>query len=124
MPSQRAGGAGHFFSESGRAQWRHWKLAFARRFEDVAALVDFSIDIAGLAGDSDGVLDLVVKRLEFVVAERPVLNRRAFGNTRCAIASDRFTPDFEVPWAKPPALSPIMDRGSTHGIHHGVSSLN
>jgi hypothetical protein len=94
--------------ELGAVQRRHRIFARPRSFEDVAALVDRAFDIAGLAGDADLMLDLVVVGLELLEPEWPVLDGRAFWQARCAIAARGLAHDLEVPRIEPPALCPVM----------------
>src|SRR5208283_4400394 len=63
VPADPARSAGHAFGELGAAQRRHRIAALARALEDVAAAIDDAVDIAGLAGHADLVLDLVVIEL-------------------------------------------------------------
>src|SRR5262249_45006188 len=74
MPAELARSAGHALGELGAVQWRHRVFACAWPFEDISALVDRAFDVAGLAGDADLILDLVIVRLELLKPERPVLD--------------------------------------------------
>ena len=99
-------------------QRRHRIGARAGALEDVAALVDGAADIAGLAGDADLVLDLVVVGLELLEPERPVLHRRALGDARGAVAARGLAHHLEVPRIEPPALRPVVQRGAADRVHH------
>src|SRR5262249_53079546 len=124
MPRKRARGRSHLVDESGRTERRHGILARARPFKDVAAVVDFSADVSGLAGDADRPFDLVVIRLEFVIVEGPVFDSRSLRNAGSAIASNRFAANLEVPRVEPPALRPVMNRRSANRVHHGMGALH
>ena len=120
MPAEPARGGRHVLGELGAGERRHRIGARARALEDVAALVDGAADIAGLAGDADLVLDLVVEGLELLEPERPVLHRRALGDARGAVAARGFAHHPEVPRIEPPALRPVVQRGAADRVHHGM----
>src|SRR5678816_4214238 len=69
----------------------------ARAFEDVAAAIDASVQVAGLAGDADLVLDAIVVGLELLEAERPVFDGRPLRDARSAIPTRGLARHFEVP---------------------------
>src|SRR5262249_27863450 len=79
-PAEPARGHRHALGEFAAGERRHGIVACARSFEDVAALVDRAVDVPGLAGDANLVLDLVVIGLELLEPERPILHGRAFGD--------------------------------------------
>ena len=120
MPAESPRGAGHELREAGTAQRRHRVGAAPRALEDVAALVDHAADVAGLPGDADGVLHMVVVRLELVEPERPVLHRRAGRQPRRPVAAGGRARDVEVPRVQPPALGPVVERRAADGVHHRV----
>ena len=91
-------------------------------FEDVAARIDRALDVAGLARHADLVLDLVVVRLELVVAERPVFDRRSLRHARRAVALRGLADDLEVPRIEPPALRPVVQRRAADGVHHRMAA--
>src|SRR5262252_11082017 len=108
MQTDFRGRRGHHLGEAGSPERRHRIVAFPRTLEDIPAPVQSSIDVARFTRDSNFTLHVVVIRLEFLVAERPILDRRAFRNSRSAISPFRLTDDFEVPGIDPPTLSPVM----------------
>src|SRR5262245_37962800 len=124
MPSESFGGCSHLFGESCAAKCRHRKLALARCFEDIAALVNLTVDVSCFPGNTDGVFHLVVIGLEFVVVDRPVLNGGAFGNASGTVATYGFASYFEIPRIEPPALPPVVDGRSAHRVHHWVGALD
>src|SRR5262245_9015366 len=67
-------------------------------------------------------LDLVVVRFQLIQAEWPILNGRAFRNSRRAVTPLRFAHDFEVPGIEPPTLSPVVERRPADRIHHWMKS--
>src|SRR5207249_7793675 len=97
VPAERSGGRGHLVEKSGAVERRHRVLALAHALEDVAALVDLALDVAGLARDADLVFDLVVVRLELFESQGPVLDRGTLGDARRPVAPLRFADDLEVP---------------------------
>src|SRR5579883_901645 len=124
MPSERSRRSGHLFDVAGPAQRRHGIFALARPLEDVAAIVDLAVDVAGFSGDADRIFNLVVIRFEFLVIEGPIFHGRTLRNAGSAIAADRSAADLEVPWVQAPALGPVMNRSPANGIHHGMDALN
>ena len=60
-------------------QRRHGILAPARALKDIAARIDFALDVAGLPGDAHFPFDDVVVRLQLVVGDRPIFQRRSLG---------------------------------------------
>ena len=120
-PSDRAG-PGHLVVERRPAQRRHRVLALARRLESVAARIDLPVDVARLPRDADLVLDLLVVRLELVVAERPVLDGRSLRDARRAVAAPRFAHHLEVPRVQAPVLRPVMEARAADAVHHRVSA--
>ena len=121
VPAELARGARHAFGEFGAAQRRHRIAALARPLEDVAARIDDAVDVAGLAGHADLVLDLVVIGLELLEPERPILHRRALGHARGAVAPRRLAHHLEVPGIEPPALRPVVQRGAADRVHHRMN---
>src|SRR5215217_919579 len=87
MPAQGLAGGNHLLDVSAGAKRGHRIFAFASAFEDVSSVVLFAADVARLAGDSDLILHSVVVRFELFVADGPILDGRAFRNTRRAIAA-------------------------------------
>src|SRR5690242_21654855 len=65
-----------------------WILARARSFERIAAFLDCSFEVAGLAGDAAEIFELVVVGLELVVGDAPILNGHVGGERSRAIALD------------------------------------
>ena len=118
MPAERSRASRHLLEERRPAQRRHRVAALARALEDVALRIDLPVDVAGLARHADLELDLLVVRFELVVAERPVLDRRALRNARGAVAALRFADDLEVPGIQPPALRPVVQRRAADAVHH------
>src|SRR3954469_4804459 len=112
MPAEPARRRRHVLGELGAGERRHRVFAGTRALEDVAALVDGARDVAGLAGDADLVLDLVVPGLERLEPERPVLPRGALGDARGAVAARGLAHHLEVPRVEPPALRPVVQRGA------------
>ena len=51
-------------------------FARARRLERIAAGLDLSLDVAGLAADTAEIFEAVVIRLELVVGDAPILDRQ------------------------------------------------
>ena len=103
-------------------QRRHGKITLSRSFEPVAAGVDASPDISGLSGDTYFALHAVVIGLEFVVFERPVLDRGAARNPGCSVTLSRLGHHPEIPRIEPPTLGPVVQSGPTHRIHHWVAT--
>src|SRR5262249_37920879 len=60
-------------------------FAGTRAFERIAALLDHTFDVAGLAGGAAEVFEAVIIGFEFVVTDRPILNRHSFGNELLAV---------------------------------------
>jgi hypothetical protein len=83
-------------------QWRQWIFAPARRLEDVAAENFLAEQIAGLAGDADLVLGLVVERLQVRIAQRPVGERGVGGDRGLAVALDGVGAGAEIVLMKSP----------------------
>src|SRR5262245_35183903 len=121
MPAEFSCGRCHPIGELGASERRHRIRAPPRPLEDIAEWVDRTVYIAGLAGDADLVLHLVVIGLKLVQSERPILHCRTFRNSPSAIAASGFAHDIEVPWVKPPALRPVMQRGAADRIHHRMN---
>src|SRR6185295_20333066 len=92
-PAERLRRRRHLVEELVAAQRRHRIATLARTFERIAARIDLAVDVAGLTRHADFVLDLVVVRLELVEAERPVLDRRSFRDSRRAVAPLRLAHD-------------------------------
>src|SRR5438094_8505311 len=97
MPPERARRGGHLVEKVRAAQRRHWKLALPGAFENIAAMIDLSVDVPGLPRYANLVLDLVVIRFKLVVAEGPVLHRRASWNARRVVAPPRVAHHLEIP---------------------------
>src|SRR5262249_57044970 len=112
MPAELARGRRHVLGEFAAGERRHGIIARARPLEDVTALVDCAVDVAGLAGDANLVLDLVVIGLELLEPERPILYGRALGDARGAVAARGLAHHLEVPRIEPPALCPVVQRGA------------
>ena len=121
MPAQLARGRRHAVEESGAAQWRHRIVTRAGGLENIAPGIQRAKHIAHLAGHADFPLDAVVVGLEFVVAERPVLDRRSGGNAPAAIAAHGVADGAEVEVRQTPALGPVVQGRAAHAIHHHVS---
>src|SRR5215510_3414769 len=76
IPAETARRRRHLLVPLAPPKRRHRKLASSGPFEDVAALVDHAVDVAGLARDADLALDDVVVRLELIETEGPVFDGR------------------------------------------------
>jgi hypothetical protein len=120
LPTKLARDIGHMIGETAATQWGHGVFALARPFVDIASEIGLALEISGLARYADFVFHDVVIRLQIVVAERPVFECRSFGDCSWSVALLRFGARFEIPRIEPPALRPIMDGRSTHGVHHGM----
>src|SRR6185503_6046258 len=120
MPPEHSRGAGHHLGESRASQWRHRVLVLARALEDVALRVDLSIEIAGLARNTNLVFNESVIGFELLQTERPVFDRRSAGDSRSAVAFGRLAGHLEVPGTQTPALRPVVERRPSHGVHHWV----
>ena len=121
MPAEPAGRGGHHVREARAAQGRHRIRPRARALEDVAPFVYRAAHVPGLAGYADFHLHLVVVGLQFVVAERPVLDRRTLRDARGAVSAARLADHLEVPRVQPPALCPVVERRAADGVHHRVN---
>src|SRR5271166_6402230 len=108
-------------SEAAAAQGRHGILALARPLVDVTSRIDFALKIPSLARHSHFMLDDVVVRLQLVVTDGPVFQGRSHGNRARPVAPRGFRTSLEIPWIQPPALRPIVDRRSSHRVHHGMN---
>ena len=74
--------------------------------------------LPGLSRHADLVLDSVVIRLQLLVTERPILDRRSVGDSRCPVSAGRLADHLEVPGVETPALRPVVQRRPTHAVHH------
>jgi len=124
MPAQQSRRRYQFVHVAGHPKRRHGVFAFARRFENVAALVQFARDISGLTGNSYRIFHFLVIRFELVVRERPVFDGRTLRDPRRAVAPDCLASHLEVPGIEPPALPPVVHRGAADGIHHLMGALD
>ena len=77
-------------------------FALARRLEDVAAVDLLALDVAGLARDAKLVLGLIVERLEFGIAHRPVGRPRSLRDGGCAVALDGLGAHAEIVFVQAP----------------------
>ena len=69
------GGTGlHYWAQHWRLNPWDFKVVSETRRRYGAARIDLPVDVAGLPGNADLVFDLVVVRLELVVAERPIFD--------------------------------------------------
>src|SRR5215469_3376872 len=101
FPAELLCGFGHMIREPAAAQRRHRVFALPGRLKNVAARIDFASQIAGLAADADFVLHDVIIRLEVLITERPVLERRTLRNRASAVAPDDLTAGLEIPGIQP-----------------------
>ena len=122
MPAERPSGRSHLVVERRPPQRRHRVLPLARSLEPVAARIDLPVDVASLSRDADLVLDLLVVRLELVVAEGPILDGRSLRNPRRAIAPPRLADHLEVPRVQAPVLRPVVKTGATDAVHHWLAA--
>src|SRR6202022_753916 len=83
-------------------QRRQWIVAYARRFERIAAGLELPADIAGLAGDRRGIFKLVVIGFELGVSNAPVLDRHVVGDEFLAVALFVIGANFEFQFGPAP----------------------
>src|SRR5438094_336468 len=74
VPTQHPGSRRHLLRKPGTPKGRHGVLARTRALEDVAALVNRTVDISGLARDADFALHAVVVRFELLITEWPIFH--------------------------------------------------
>ncbi len=118
MPAQLPGDLGHVIRERGAAQGRHGIIPLSRRFKNVACRIELPLNVPGLAGDADFLFHDVVIRLQIVVGDGPILQRRPRRNRTRAISPDHFGSRFEVPRFEAPALRPVVNRRASDRVHH------
>ena len=93
-------------------------FALTRRLERVAAVDLAALQIAGLAGDAEVILDLVVERLEFGIAQRPVGERGVRRDRRQPIAFDGIGAGAEIVLVQAPRHRTVM-----HGAAAGLIAV-
>src|SRR5690606_22589972 len=120
FPAKLTGGIAHHVGEAGTAQAGHrigtgpWTLKL------VATGYYFTVDVAGVARDSQRILHAIVEGLQLFVTERPILNGRVLRDAVSTVAVGGFADNLEIPGIQAPALGPVVHRGATHPIHHGM----
>src|SRR5437870_2356991 len=71
-------------------------FAGARALERIASGLDLSLDVAGLAGNTRDIFELIIERLELVIAHRPILDLIVRGHDALAVALDHVAADAEI----------------------------
>src|SRR5690606_4195767 len=122
LPAELPGSVAHQVGEAGAAQTGHRIGAGARAFKLVASGYNFAVDVAGIAGNPQRVLYAIIERLQLFVAEGPVLDGRVLRNPVGTVAIGGFADHLEIPGVQAPALGPVVHRGATYPIHHGMSA--
>ena len=114
MIASVARGVGEHFARQNRRQRRQGIVAGARCLERIASREDFSGEIAGLAGNRSGVLELLVIRLELGIGDAPILNRHVVGNEFFAVALFVSRANLEFHVGPAPGVAAPVHAGSAH----------
>ena len=118
LPAERQRGLVHVIQIIASAQRRHRIFALPRTFVNVARRIQLALNVARLARNAHFVLHDVVVRLQLVVTDGPILERRSFRKQTRAVAFDRFRARLEIPRLQPPALRMIVNRRAADRVHH------
>ena len=107
---------GEHFARQNRRQRRQWIVAYARRFERIAAGLELPADIARLAGDRRGIFKLVVIGFELGVSNAPVLDRHVVGDEFLAVALFVIGANLEFHVGPAPGVTAPVHAGATHHL--------
>src|SRR5205814_1213214 len=91
-------------------------LLRARSLEGIAARDDLAVQVARLARDAVEILEAVEVRLEFGVADAPVLHRAFLGHLLRAVARERLRSCLEVPGQEAPGEPAPVHRRAAHAF--------
>ena len=111
-----ARGVGKHLARQNGCQRRQRIFAGARCLERVAALLDLSAEIAGLAGNRGGVFELVIIRLELGVSDSPVLDGHVLGNGLLAVTLLVVGADLEFHVGPAPGVAAPMHGGAADDL--------
>src|SRR5687767_13289046 len=108
IPAEAARGRRHLVVPVGPSQRRHRIFASPRRFENISAPIDFSLDVARFARHTELAFGDVVVPFELFDTERPVFHGRSGWNPRGTVSFPCIADDREIPWTEAPALCPVV----------------